>query len=277
MKSKLAILLATYNSQKFLEEQLASLQNQTNKDWILYIRDDGSTDNTLNIIEINKKQYPNIVVLDDSNKGLGAMKSFFYLLENVDAEYYMFCDHDDVWLPNKIEISLANIIKAEFDHPNKPVIVHTDLKVVNGNLEVIKPSFWKMSAIKPKIIQNENLIQVFNCVTGCTMIFNKEVKGITFPYVDQAPMHDWWIALQTIKKGGVVKHLEAATILYRQHGNNEVGARNISFYYFFNKIKDLQKTLEGHSQHIKFLKKINGLNAFQYYYYKLYYTILRKL
>jgi glycosyltransferase involved in cell wall biosynthesis len=277
MKSKLAILLATYNSQRFLEEQLGSLYRQTNDNWILYIRDDGSTDGTLEIINTYKNKYSNIVLFDDSKTGLGAMKSFLTLLKNVESDYYMFCDHDDVWLPNKVELSLNKIIQTESEYPERPIIVHTDLKVVDRNLELINPSFWQMSAIKPNVIENKNIIQVFNCVTGCTMIFNNNVKVVSFPYVEEAPMHDWWIALQTLKNGGVIKNIEVATILYRQHGNNEVGARNVTFDYFVNKIKGLKRTLQLHSQHINFLKKINGLNAFQYYYYKLYYTVLRNL
>lgn len=277
MKNNLAILLATYNSQKFLEEQLNSLCKQTTNNWTLYIRDDGSSDKTLEIIESYKKKYPNIIQFEDSDKGLGAMKSFMKLLENVEADYYMFCDHDDVWLPNKVEISLENLIQTELEYPDKPIIVHTDLKVVDENLELINSSFWEMSAIKPELIENKNIIQVFNCVTGCTMIFNQKAKKSAFPYIDEAPMHDWWIALKTLNEEGIIKHISVPTILYRQHGNNEVGARMVSFFYFLNKIRGLQKTLKGHSQHINFLEKINGLNAFQYYYYKLYYTFLRNL
>lgn len=279
MKSlnKIAILLATYNSQNFLEEQLESLYNQTIIDWVLYIRDDGSSDDTLNIIQTYKERYSNIIHYVDSKKGLGAMKSFLALLEYVEADYYMFCDHDDVWLPSKIELSLDKIIKTELEYPELPVIVHTDLKVVNKNLKVINQSFWQMSAIKPNIIEDTEFIQVFNCVTGCTMIFNNYVKKLAFPFVDETPMHDWWLALQTLKTGGIVKHIDVPTILYRQHGNNEVGARNVSISYFINKITSLKNTVQGHSQHIKFLKKINGLSAIQYYYYKLYYTILRNL
>lgn len=277
MKSKLSILLATYNSQRFLEEQLESLYQQTIQEWVLYIRDDGSTDDTLKIINNFQQKHSNIKLLTDSNVGLGAMKSFLKLLEYVESDYYMFCDHDDVWLPNKIEVSLKNLIQAELDHPGKPIIVHTDLKVVDASLKVINTSFWKMSAIKPTVIGNKKLIQVFNCVTGCTMIFNNNVKKITFPYVDEAPMHDWWIALQTLKNEGVIKHINTATILYRQHGNNEVGARNVGFDYFVNKVKGLRITLQEHSKHIDFLKKINGLNGFEYYYFKIYYTFLRNL
>lgn len=276
-KHNLAILLATYNSQKFLAQQLESLFNQTNRDWTLYIRDDGSTDATISIIEDFMDKYSNIKLITDNESGLGPMKSFLELLRKVEAYYYMFCDHDDIWLPEKVSTSINSMQLICSDYPDKPVIVHTDLIVVNDNLEVINSSFWKLSAIKPKIIANRNLIQVFNCVTGCTMIINEKVKKISFPFIDDAPMHDWWLALQTLRKGGIIKHIAEPTILYRQHGSNEVGARNVQLNYFVQKINNFQNTLEGHSKQIRFLKQINGLNSFQYYYYKLFYTLWRKI
>ncbi len=275
--NKLAILLATYNSQKFLAQQLDSLYNQTEKNWSLYIRDDGSDDDTLLIVDDFRKRYGNITLVDDRKSGLGAMRSFLTLLNEVDADYYMFCDHDDIWLPNKIELSIEKMLSTEREHPDKPVIIHTDLTVVNDDLKVINASFWEMSAIKPNTIEDKNLIQVFNCVTGCTMIFNCKVKALAFPFVNEAPMHDWWLALQTLRNNGVIKHLKEKTILYRQHTLNEIGARNVKLGYFVKKITDLKNTLNGQFKQIRFLKKINGLSALQYYYYKLFYTIYRNL
>lgn len=277
LDTKLAILLATYNSARFLEAQLDSLFQQTVRDWVLYIRDDGSIDSTLAIIAAYRKKYSNIVLLEDEKKGLGAMNSFMVLLAQVETDYYLFCDHDDVWLPNKIELTFNRLLDLEIQNPETPIIVHTDLQVVDQNLDLLHPSFWKMSAIKPHVIENKNLIQVFNCVTGCTMAFNQEVKELAFPYVTETPMHDWWLAIVTVRNKGLIEHLPVSTILYRQHGNNEVGARNTSFSYFVNKIKNLKTTMKGHLEHIAFLQKIKGLGAMQYYYYKIYYTLIRKI
>lgn len=277
MKKKIAILLATYNSSLFLEEQLDSLFNQNYLEWQLYIRDDGSKDNTQEIIQVYKSRYDNITIVDDGDSGVGALNSFMKLLKNVDADYYFFCDHDDIWERDKISKSLKLMIDIEKINPNKPIIVHTDLKVVDRQLNITSNSFWKSSGIKPKLLENERFIQVFNCVTGCTMLLNKKSKDISFPYPTSAPMHDWWIAIQTLRCKGIIHHLNDSTILYRQHGGNEVGARSVNFNYFFNKIKTLKQTLHGHKVHIAFLKEIDGLNALQYYYYKLIYTIVRKL
>lgn len=273
---KIAILLSTYNSAKFLKVQIDSILTQTNTDWILYIRDDGSTDDTLEVISSYLKR-GNIFLLKDSNKNIGAMKSFMFLLSQVKADYYMFCDHDDLWLPDKVELAKSEIIKMEMLWNKKPIIVHTDLIVVNNNLKVISNSFWRSSKLIPDVIATKNLIQVFNCVTGCTMIFNNEAKKVSFPFPESTPMHDWWITIRVLQENGKIKHIKEPTILYRQHDKNVVGAKNIDYSYFKSKLKNLWSTFEGHKSQIYFLKMIKGLTPFQYYYYKIKYTIQRNL
>ena len=103
IRSQVDILLATYNGERFLDEQMHSLLSQSYTEWHLIIRDDGSTDNTLAIIQRYKKQYPNkITILEDNLANLGACRNFGRILEQSDADYAMFCDQDDVWLPKKI-------------------------------------------------------------------------------------------------------------------------------------------------------------------------------
>ena len=275
MKFDTSILLATYNSSTFLDEQLESLFLQTDRNWNLIIRDDGSSDNTLDIIEKFKSKYPNISLLEDNKKGLGAMKSFLELLKQTESPYYFFCDHDDIWLPNKIENTRKKMKELELYNNNLPLIIHTDLKVVDEKLNFIHQSFWSLSGIKPDILEQKNYIQVFNCVTGCTMMFNHLVKKLAFPFPDNTPMHDWWLSIKTVEGGGIIKHLEDQTILYRQHSSNVVGARKIDFLYFIKKLYSLKETFAGHQLHLQFLKEINGLNVFKYYFYKLIYTVMR--
>ena len=107
----IAILMSTYNGERYLREQIDSLLNQTYKDWKLYIRDDGSTDETISIIESYVNDYPDLIVLLKDDLGnLGSARSFMRILSVVDADYYMFCDQDDVWLPNKVkDLSLIHI------------------------------------------------------------------------------------------------------------------------------------------------------------------------
>lgn len=271
------ILLATYNSSKFLREQLDSLFQQTFREWTLVIRDDGSSDETIAIIKEFQQKFPNILLLEDTDKNMGASKSFMRLLEKTDSSYYFFCDHDDIWLPNKVRDSLDLMKKTELGNMMKPVIIHSDLKVVDKNLNIISNSFWKSSGIKPNYLENKNLIQVFNCVTGCTMLFNKTVKELAFPYPATIPMHDWWLAIVTLRNNGIIRHIDQPTILYRQHGSNEVGARMINFSYFIKKLKTISNTLEGHKSIRNFLQDIKGINFLQFYAYKIFYTIIRKI
>lgn len=271
------ILLATYNSSKFLREQLDSLFQQTFREWTLVIRDDGSSDETIAIIKEFQQEFPNILLLEDTDKNMGASKSFMRLLEKTDSSYYFFCDHDDIWLPNKVRDSLDLMKKTELGNIMKPVIIHSDLKVVDKNLNIISNSFWKSSGIKPNYLENKNLIQVFNCVTGCTMLFNKTVKELAFPYPASIPMHDWWLAIVTLRNSGIIRHIDQPTILYRQHGSNEVGARMINFSYFIKKLRTISNTLEGHKSIRNFLQDIKGINFLQFYAYKIFYTIIRKI
>ena len=271
------ILLATYNSSKFLREQLDSLFQQTFSEWTLVIRDDGSSDETIAIIKEFQQKFPNILLLEDTNKNIGASESFMRLLQKTDSSYYFFCDHDDIWLPNKVKDSLDLMKKTELENMMKPIIIHSDLRVVDKNLNIISNSFWKSSGIKPNYLENKNLIQVFNCVTGCTMLFNKTVKELAFPYPASIPMHDWWLAIVTLRNNGIIRHIDQPTILYRQHGSNEVGARMINFSYFIKKLRTISNTLEGHKSIRNFLQDIKGINFLQFYAYKIFYTIIRKI
>lgn len=274
MEERIAILLATYNSSKYLRIQLDSLLSQSDSNWQVYIRDDGSSDSTLDIINEYVANETKITFLEDEYSNMGAMASFMHLLSVVDARYYMFCDHDDVWLENKVELSRKAIEELDQQHPSTPVVVHTDLYIVDDDLTIKHDSFWKYSKINPDILTDKAFMQVFNCVTGCTMIFNQAAKQVSFPFPNNAPMHDWWVALQVVQNG-IIKHINTPTILYRQHANNEVGARNINGKYFLNKLFQIKKTLNGHRKQIAFLKSINGHSALKYYYFKVIYTFLR--
>ena len=109
----LAILMSTFNGEKYLKEQIDSLLNQEYEAFDIYIRDDGSTDQTVSILENYEHIYPNIYLLKDTQGNIGVFKSFMYLLSQVHADYYMFCDQDDVWLSNKISMSMKRMNELE--------------------------------------------------------------------------------------------------------------------------------------------------------------------
>jgi len=222
----IAILLCTYNGGRYLDEQLKSLMVQTYKNFVVYIHDDGSTDESLQIIGYYMIQYPQrFIMMADSMKHRGAGPSFMWLLQNVKADYYMFCDQDDYWLSNKVEHTLNRMEEVENLNQGKPVLIHTDLKLTDEVLKVTHDSFWKYQNFKVDVSKRREFIGFGNIVTGCTMIINEAAKQVAFPY-DGRMLHDYWLALK-VAKYGVVDNLKEQTILYRQHGDNEAGAGNV--------------------------------------------------
>jgi len=221
--SKIAVLLATYNGENYIREQLNSLFSQTFSDWILYIRDDQSTDSTLSIIYEYQKHSDKIILLENDGENLGAKDNFLRLLSVVDSRYYMFMDEDDVWLPNKIEESFNVMIKAEDGSNNIPVLVHTNLKVVDKDLTVITESFWDSIHFEPRKFHNSHYLSMMGYITGSTMLFNRKAKDVAFPVDPNAVMHDWWIGISVYRYGGKVISVKTPLMLYRKHGNNVTG------------------------------------------------------
>ncbi|SCY84881.1 glycosyltransferase family 2 protein [Flavobacterium anhuiense] len=219
----IAILLSTYNGEKYLRDQLESLYCQTYSEFQLFVRDDGSTDSTISILEEYASKYSNIRVFKSETTNLGACESFMWLLKNVTAEYYMFCDQDDIWFPSKVQISL-DALESESKRSNeKAIIVHTDLIVTDNNLDIIAKSLWENDNITPAKITRKYL-KLVNYVTGCTMMFNRKARDLSIEYIGNILMHDFWISLCVDSSNGVIVSLPIPTIYYRQHTNNAIGA-----------------------------------------------------
>ena len=260
-----AILLATYNGSRFIDEQLSSIINQSFTNWIVYISDDGSTDNTVDIINKYIEEYPSKFILCNSEtKHRGAAINFLLLLKNVSAKYYMFCDQDDVWLPNKIEDSLSVLRRLEILSPATPILVHTDLMVVNAELNIISTSMWDYIDIR-KCIGKFEYYKLYNVATGCTMLFNHSVKSILPDIADNQDilMHDYYILLHILKNNGVIHAVPTSTVLYRQHGNNTLGAirYNKSIY---NYIKNIRVIVKNNYKSFVFVKSICDLSLYDY-------------
>lgn len=277
LTSNLAILLATYNSAKYLEPQIESLLNQTYKEFTIYVRDDGSTDNTIEILQGYATSYPNIVLLEDATHARGAMYSFMWMLEHVEADYYMFCDHDDVWLSQKIELSLNKIRAIELD--GAPAMVFTNLKVVDGELNIIAESMWDYERLRPAYLSQIKFAVTKNIFTGCTMLFNDSAKQVSLPLSSKALMHDSWVGLRVLSNAGVVDYIETPQVLYRQHGNNIVGSVAIdnSFKYYLSKVIHFFSMLKKWRLIYEMSNCVIGKRTpfLQYYYWKFYYLIIR--
>lgn len=220
------ILLATYNGGTFLPEQIESIFSQTFTNWRIIARDDGSTDETVQVLREYATRYPGrINVVVNPEKALRAKDNFARLMEYATAPYIMFCDQDDVWLPDKIEVSLKRIVELEkVFGQGKPLLLHTDLKVVNSKLEPIGDSFWKYQNLQPEHSKCWRNLLVQNTVTGCTTLFNRSLARLAHPIPPRAIMHDWWLAL-VASLFGRVEYLNQQTVLYRQHSSNDTGAK----------------------------------------------------
>lgn len=218
------ILLATYNGERFLSQQIESILQQTYSNFRLIIRDDGSKDGTLQIIHDFIKKDPKRILLIPTRETLGAKSNFSKLMEYSSAPYVMFSDQDDVWMPHKVELTLQHMLDLEKKHGLHPFLVHSDLVVVNENLKEIHSSFWRYANINPHKALTVNRLLSQNVVTGCTMMVNHLMVDLARPIPPEAFMHDWWIAL-TAAAFGKIAIVEEPTMYYRQHAKNALGAQ----------------------------------------------------
>lgn len=218
------IVCPVYNGARWLREFVESVQRQTASRWMLWLRDDGSHDDSVEMIAELAGSDGRVRVVHDRDAHVGVVGAFRRLIDAVpvDAPYLMLADQDDVWLPAKVERTLAAMQRAERDGAG-PVLVHTDMAVVGVALEPIAHSFWSFAHIDPMQVAVTRLV-VRNVVTGATTMINRALRELASPVPDAAAMHDWWLALVASAFGRIIAVAEP-TMLYRQHDNNAVGAR----------------------------------------------------
>ena len=245
--STVRILLAAYNGEKYIGEMIESILAQDHTDWQLVLSDDCSTDKTASILDDYAGKYPDRITHYHSGLHFGnAQNHFLHLLgQFADAPYMMFCDQDDVWHSDKISATLKKM--KEIEQAGVPAVVHTDLRVVDGLLGEMSPSFVRFSGLSGDRLQVKQLL-VQNVVTGCTMMINRNLAELANAHMPEGKilMHDWWLALIGATMG-TTGYLDRATIDYRQHGNNTVGAKNTrSLSYIVRKIRNdgVRKAME---------------------------------
>ncbi|HAS3639964.1 TPA: glycosyltransferase family 2 protein [Vibrio cholerae] len=250
-KREVAILLSTYNGECYLYEQICSILKQnieSNYVVKIYIRDDGSSDNTLLIINDLVSNHKNINLIHDGLK-LGARLSFAKLLMDVNADYYFFCDQDDIWNDDKLYISLNNIINSD----NIPTLFFTDLNLVDEHGNSLGMSFWQHQRINTCLFSNPNNFIYNSLVTGCTIAINKKLRdefiSLNIPWYDIF-YHDQMLSILAAKIGSI-KYSPSCTIDYRQHSNNVVGSNGFSFinktkiaFFYASRIKSLHIILK---------------------------------
>ena len=237
---KIDILMATYNGEKYLAEQLDSIINQTYHNWNLLIRDDNSTDRTLEIIQDYQKKDNRIKLLKDNKGNLGIVKNFEELLKNSESEFIMFSDQDDIWVENKLDMYLKMIEKIK----NKGFMIHSDAILFDKNKSnILKDTFISKKAI------NKGLENVFfnYFVQGATILISKEIKNFILPFPKEVYLHDRYIHLISELFFERI-FVNKALIYYRQHGDNQIGAKNtvrelLSKRYFDERDRQLIKVI----------------------------------
>lgn len=237
------VLLPVYNGSKYLGQQLDSLLNQSYKNIRIIIRDDLSSDDSRNLIKSYLEKLTDKIVFIESDVNLGSSQSFHELLKYSTAEFVMFCDQDDIWLPNKIQDSVSAITDNQL-FSKKVRCVFTDLTIVDEKLNEIHKSMRR--ALKLRVVPGN--YRDYLCqsqVTGCTMMLNRPAVELLqkFPPPNRKIIHDHWYSV-ILSIYGEVRYLDKPTILYRQHLNNQVGVKPVTFSYFIRKVKLLLKTYQ---------------------------------
>jgi len=218
--SMVCILLCTFNGATYLSEQLESLKSQSHGRWRLLCRDDGSTDNTVELLHKFQNEMPTgqVVFSNNSNQHLGVFAGFMSLLDRTrPGEIVAFCDQDDIWLPNKLARGVQMLESANFE---RPTLYCARQALVNkaGQPVGTSPEFGTKTRLFPSALLE-------NIAVGCTYLLNPSaVEALRKAKRPDISVHDWWAYILIQAMGGDVICDDAKTILYRQHGQNTIGA-----------------------------------------------------
>lgn len=259
----ITIIMAVYNGQEYIREQLESLKDQTYTEWRLVIRDDRSSDKTAEIVKKFSDEVEQEVIFKVNEKPSGSAKNNFALLINdaKESDYVMFCDQDDIWKKDKIEITFNKMKQAEERYGRDfPLLVHGDVEVIDENGNINADSMFEMSHINADSKLPQILIQ--NHVTGCTMMCNKKlIAGISeYASSEYIIMHDYLAALYA-SVFGKIEVIKKPLLSYRQHSGNSVGAKNNNNPVYLlkrlaNGRKSYKEAMETSRNQVKFFVEI---------------------
>lgn len=247
-----SVAMATFNGAPYLRDQIESILAQTLMPLEIVISDDGSEDDTLNIIESYRGQYPNIKSFMNPCKR-GFIKNFENAILHCSGDYIALADQDDIWEPHKLETLINNL--------GSNILIHSDASVIDSLGTVLHQSWTSF--------YNKNIDQDFiyylckrNIITGCTSLFKKELVELIVPFPDEIPFHDWWLALVAFRNGGI-SYLDKPLMRYRLHYGNAIGAKktnlapiqditfNVHYFSLLLCKKDLLKISENELEIIR--------------------------
>lgn len=232
------IVLAVHNGTEYLEAFISSLRRQTLSNWRLLVRDDASTDGTAELIGRLAREDSRICLLESDRRKLGALGSFSRLLQRAyecGAQYVFPADHDDIWDPQKLELQLAELRRAErCDHGCRPTLVYSDLTVIDQQSKLVSESFFRCSRLRHGESQAFETLLGRSFVLGCACAVNRQLLEFALPVPQCVPMHDWWMALCAAAVGQIVE-IPQPLVQYRRHGRNDSGPA--SFWSGFNPLR----------------------------------------
>lgn len=235
------ILLPVYNGEKFLSQQLESIICQTIPNWRLLIRDDGSSDSSTDIVnEYASRNSDKISFTRDRLGNIGTTGCINILLEQTDSSYIMFCDQDDIWEPNKIEVSMREMQNLEKKFPNMPLLVCSDACCIDGKNQLLCSSFFDSQKFVNTITDVHKMLAL-NIVQGSTVLMNKKAKEVIYP-IPNGLYHDWWTAVNVVFYGKI-HYIHQPLVRYRQHQSNVVGALDVGPRYLLQKLSHVKKQM----------------------------------
>lgn len=234
MTINLAILMCTYNGEKFLQDQLESFANQSFKNWQLFVYDDGSSDNTKNLVQTFKQKYRTHFI--SNNPTLGFSRNFLNGIAStrIDFDFYALSDQDDIWLESKLEKAISCLKNVEINIPalycSRTILVDS-----SGNQIGYSPLFTKKPSFCNALVQS--------IAGGNTMVFNKAARNLIAKVGSDINVisHDWLIYQLITGAGGFVYYDSSPGLLYRQHDNNLIGSNN----GFFARLSRIKMLLNG--------------------------------
>lgn len=229
--NQVSIALATYNGEKYLAVQLDSILQQSYPATEIIIVDDCSQDNTWSILQTYATQHPQIKLYQNKHN-LGACQSFARAISLCGGDYIALADQDDVWLPNKLELLLANI--------GDSILIHSDVYIVDANLNILSNTFTK------GVMNQQNFTDYLfaNNVTGCTCMFRREIQKKCWQIPEGFYIHDHYLAI-CASLLGTIKYLPQPLIYYRQHAGNQIGKNSrVDFDKFLHSREIVGKSLK---------------------------------
>ena len=254
MTPKIEILMATYNGETYIREQIDSIINQTYKNWVLLVRDDNSKDNTVSIIEEYEQKDSRIRLLRDKKGNLGFVRNFEELMANSLEDFIMFSDQDDYWIENRIEKYIEIITNLSSEDMKKPLLIHSNSFICDKELNIKKEKFISNCAE-----DKEFDIVFFNyIVQGSTALINRKLVNLALPFSSKVTLHDRYLHLLAEFLGKRI-FLNQSLMKYRQHDNNKIGAsysivKKILKKKYFNN-EDRELILEIRNKYIENINK----------------------